>query len=99
MSKTSRGGHSAKDDDGEEKDYKKYMIDFEDHSMDYRTIIDMEKQQKANGDSETGVDYIIRVVRATYPGETIFKFPSLEERDTKWEKLRNKMQTLTTVFI
>lgn len=92
----SKGGHSAKDKD--EESYKKFMIDFENVSMDYRTIIDIEQGHRASSTYESGVEHTIRIVR--FGGlEKVFGYQTEVERDKKLQSLRNKMQMVNTIFL
>jgi hypothetical protein len=94
---SSKGGHSAKDQD--EEAYKKFMIDFEGDSMDYRSIVDIEQGHRASDKFEEGVEYFIRIIRTVYPGEKVYTFQTTVERDKKLQKLRNKMQMINTIFL
>lgn len=100
--RSSRGGHSAKDDD--EKEYFKYMLDFEGKSMDFRTIIDIEKGMVAAKEIEEneypeGVIYLIKITRNLPPYETLFNYSTAEMRDMMWEELRDKMKGNNTIFM
>lgn len=95
----SKGGHSAKEGSEEGGKFVKLMIDFEDVSLDVRTIIDIEKSFKSNKDIEEGIEYLIKIIRNTYPGELVRSYASEEARDVALSKLRSKMEMCNTIFL
>lgn len=96
MSGGSKGGHFAKDD---EESYKKHMITVENHDMDSRTIIDVIRDQRHNAELESGVEFTIKIVRNVYPGESVFAYPTEDERDQRYQKLKSKMQVAGVIFV
>lgn len=94
----SNGGHGHLEDD-EKRDYKTYLLDIEDKSINVQHIVKIEKGHEVCKDNESGVRYFIKLSVAYYPGEEKFSYDSEEERDTRLTKLRGKLAMRNVIFV
>lgn len=86
----SRGGHSAKDSDRDERPFKS-MFEFEEQTYDVWDVRRIEKGTRPSTEFSTGLSFYLLIRFNSYPAEKYFDYTTKELRDSKGRALKAKL--------
>lgn len=86
----SKGGHSAKSGDRDERPFKS-MFEFEEQTYDVWDVRRIERGSRPSTEFSTGLSFYLLIRFNSYPAEKYFDFATKELRDSKHRALKAKL--------